>query len=77
LTLAKQEKTMDTKTHELSTEELDSISGSGIVSDATNVLVAGCKTIMGIVNDGLAIAGAGHATGSGGPSGGAPKGTWL
>jgi bacteriocin-like protein len=64
---------MNTNSEELSTEELDCVSGGGIASD----LAAGARAVAGLINAGLGALTGGGGVPSGGHSGGAPKSTWL
>jgi hypothetical protein len=68
---------MNMEINELSAEELDCVSGGGIVSDASAAIAAAARAIVDGINGALSGALPGGGLFHQGPSGVAPKSTWL
>ena len=75
---------MDTRSYEVSDEELGCVSGGGIIGDFATVIAATCHAASAVVAAGIGALGAGNGSGAGSGSGSGsgsaatwPKSTWL
>ncbi len=69
---------MNTRTEELSDDELDCVSGGdGVLNTVAKAFLAASEALGKAIDTISAVAGSGAGSGSGGGSGVAPKSTWL